>query len=388
MKEKRVGFIGMLAILSIFLLQGGAGNLNPAINSIAQGLEMDPTVVTQVASFPSMFAIIISFIAGRFVGKKIKFRPFLISAILIFGIGGALPLVVSTWPVILFSRACVGIGIGSFFTLAPSLVLSLYDESKKGHVMGIGSAVATAGGVFVQMLSGYLVDISWHLAFGVHFIGIISLILVAIGLPEPDVSDLEEEQTKTKLPLGVYINSTIVMLFMMFSIPIIISVSMIIADRGFGTGLEAGTASSLFTIGGTVLSLLFGVLYKIFKRYTLAVVLLISVIGMGLVYYSTNLMMVFIGMFVMGIGLLITPALMMDNNEMVEEKNIVAASSTIIIFTNIGNFLASYLLIFLTNISKSMQMDYPALFITIILMIILTLGGLIIKMNQKNKAKE
>ncbi|MFA0815412.1 MAG: MFS transporter [Anaerofustis sp.] len=209
MKEKKIGLLGLLAILSVFLLQGGAGNLNPAINGIAQGLKMDPTIVTQIASFPSIFAVVISFIAGRYVGKKIKFKPFLMGAILIFGIGGALPLMLSSWTIIMISRACVGIGIGTFFTLAPSLVISLCDEKRKSHIMGIGTAVATAGGVLVQLLSGYLVDISWNLAFTVHFIGIISLILVAIGLPEPESN--EDTQQKEKC---IYPKKCILMVFL------------------------------------------------------------------------------------------------------------------------------------------------------------------------------
>lgn len=383
MEKKELGFLGLLALLSVFLLQGGAGNLNPAINGIAQGLNMDPTIVTQIASFPSIFAVIISFLAGKYAGKKIKYRTFLIFAILIFGIGGSLPLFFSTWPLILFSRACVGIGIGSFFTLAPALVISLCDESKKSNIMGIGSAVATAGGILVQMISGYLVDINWNLAFAVHFIGFLSLILVAIGLPEPELPEEVQKKDKTNLPKAVYLNSLLVMLFMMFSIPIIISVSTIIVERGFGTGLEAGTASSLFTVGGTVFSLLFGTMYKKFKKYTLAIVFLCTNIGMILVYFSANLFMVFIGMFVIGMGPVSTAALMMDNNVLVEEKDIVTASSSIIIFANIGNFLASYLLMLLTKLTSGFQIDYPAMFITLILMAILTIVAFVIKKNQK-----
>ncbi|MFA0815413.1 MAG: hypothetical protein ACC608_06450 [Anaerofustis sp.] len=99
---------------------------------------------------------------------------------------------------------------------------------------------------------------------------------------------------------------------MMFSIPIIISVSTIIVERGFGTGLEAGTASSLFTVGGTVFSLLFGMMYKKFKKYSIVIVFLITNIGMMLVYFSVNIMMVFIGMFIIGMGPISTPALMVN----------------------------------------------------------------------------
>ncbi|MFA0814320.1 MAG: hypothetical protein ACC608_00865 [Anaerofustis sp.] len=74
---------------------------------------------------------------------------------------------------------------------------------------------------------------------------------------------------------------------------------------------------------------------------------------------------------------------MMDNNALVKESDIVAASSSIIIFANIGNFLASYLLILLTKISQNLQMEYPAMFITLILMVLLTVCSFIVKNRQR-----
>ncbi|MFZ7134301.1 MAG: MFS transporter [Eubacteriales bacterium] len=385
MKEKnQVGLMGMLAIFSVFLLQGGIGNLNPAINAIAEGLGMDPVIVTQVASFPSFFAIIISFIAGRYVGKKIKYKTLLISVILIFGIGGSLPILIQTWPVIMFSRACVGIAVGTFFTLAPALVLKLYEGAKQGNIMGVGNSVATLGGVVVQILSGFLVDISWVLAFAVHLIGIVSLLLVVIFLPEPEEIQQSEnkEKIKVKLPFNVYLNSTITLLFMMLTIPIIISLSIIMADRGIGSGLESGTAMSMFTIGGTVLSLLFGPMYNFFKRFTVVIILLVSAIGMIMVYLASSLIMIFVGMFIIGIGLLITPALMMDNNKIIDPSKIAVASSVVIIFTNVGNFLASYFLILVNKLGANLTMPYPGVFITIILMVAMSVIWFIVRLKQ------
>ncbi|MFZ7121910.1 MAG: MFS transporter [Eubacteriaceae bacterium] len=384
MKQQKVSMLSLLAIFMVFLLQGGGGGLNPAVNGIAEGLNMDPAVVTQVGTFPAIFIVIVSLFAGRYVGDKFKYKTVLLVAIIFYGLGGALPLFIHSWTAVMISRACVGIGVGAFYPLAPALILKLYEGAKQGNMMGIGNAVATAGGIVTQLLSGLLVDINWTYAFGVHLIGIISLVFVAIGLSEPEKEENieKQEKVKIKLPARVYVNNSIILLFMMLSLPLILSLSVIIVDRGFGTGLVAGTAMSMFTIGGTVWSLIFGPLYKTFKRFTTVLVLLVCTLGMVVVYYAANLAMIFVGMFIVGMGLLIVPSLMMDNNKLITPDSITFSSSMVVVFMYIGNFLASYFLIVVGNIASNLNVAYPALFISVLLMAAMTILWFMVRWKQ------
>jgi len=120
---KQLSIVGLMGILLVCLFQGGNTYLSPAIATIASALNMAPGTVAQIGTTPGIFSIISGLLVGRFAGTAVKYKTFLIFGLLITSIGGSCSVLFPLWPVILFSRMCVGFGVGIFFALPPALIM-------------------------------------------------------------------------------------------------------------------------------------------------------------------------------------------------------------------------------------------------------------------------
>jgi predicted MFS family arabinose efflux permease len=340
---KQLTTIGLLGLYFTCLLQGGNAVLGPAVAGIAGNLQILPSVAAQVGTFGALFGIVSSFLAGRFAGK-IKYKTFIVGSLFIFVVGGSIPALVPNWTVILFSRACVGFGTGVFFSLPPAMIMKFYTGESRQKNLGIANAFGSAGGLIMQFIVGILVDIKWNYAFGIFAIGTIALVLVVFGMAEPEDSpDIQGADGAAKagvrLPGSVLLNYVFVLVAMIFAMPALLFISVVVTEKGLGTGVHAGSVAIMFNVAGILLSFAFGFLYKIFKKFLAIVILAAVIAGMIIEYNAASLVMAGAGMFLAGSSLLLVPTLLTDNGKHLTPESITLATSLLVIAVNVANFL-------------------------------------------------
>ncbi|MDR1247946.1 MAG: MFS transporter [Treponema sp.] len=341
---KQLTVVGLLGLYFACLLQGGTAVLGPAVAGIAENLQISPGVAAQVGTFGSLFGIVASFLAGRFAGK-IKYKTFLVGSLLIFVVGGSIPTLIPTWPVILFSRACVGFGVGVFYALPPALIMKFYSGDLQQKKLGMANAFGSAGGLIMQFIVGILVDIKWNYIFSIFTIGVIALVLIALGLTEPEDSLIapsadDKAKAKVKIP-GRAIQNYVLMFFAaLFWMPSLLFVSIVVTEKGLGTGVHAGSVAIMFNVAAILLSFAFSFLYKTFKKFLAVIVLLLVAAGMFIEYNATSLVMAGAGLFLTGAFLLMVPTLLSDNGKHLAPESITFAASLLIIAMNIAGFAA------------------------------------------------
>jgi MFS family permease len=339
---KQLTLIGLFGLYFACLLQGSSAILGPAVSGIAENLQISPSVAAQVGTFGSLFGIIASFLAGRFAGK-IKYKAFMVGSLLIFVVGGCMPVIIPNWPMILFSRACVGLGVGVFYALPPALIMKFYTGELQQKNLGIANAFGSAGGLIMQFIVGILVDIKWNYVFSIFSIGIIALVLIVFGLTEPEdslsaqVVD-DKLKPKAKIPGSVILNYVLMFFGGLFWMPSILFISVVVTERGLGTGVHAGSVAIMFNVAGILLSFAFGFLYKIFKKFLVIIVLLVATAGMFIEYNATSLVMAGTGMFLAGGFLLMIPTLLSDNGKYLTPESIAFATSLLVIALHAANF--------------------------------------------------
>ncbi|MDR1248702.1 MAG: MFS transporter [Treponema sp.] len=353
MKQLRV--IGLFGLYFACLLQGGSVVLGPAVAGIAENLQISPGAAAQVGTFGALFGIIASFLAGRFAGK-IKYKTFLLGSLFIFVVGGSIPALIPNWSVILFSRACVGFGVGVFYALPPALIMKCYAGDLQQKNLGIANAFGSGGGLIMQFVVGILVDIKWNAIFSIFTIGIIAFVLIAAGLAEPEDSPgapVAGSQAKAALKIpGRAIQNYVLMFFAaLFWMPSLLFISIVVAEKGLGAGVHAGSAASMFNVSGILLSFVFGFLYKTFKKFLAIIVLLLVVAGMFIEYNATSLVMAGAGMFLTGAFLLLVPTLLSDNGKYLAPESITFAASLLIIAMNLAIFAAGPFVALMENLS-------------------------------------
>jgi len=355
-QTKHLSVIGLVGLLLVFLLQGSNAILSPAIAAIANALKMAPGTVAQVGTVPALFSVISGLLAGRFAGRVIKYKTFTVWSLLICIVGGSSAAVIPTWPMIMFSRACVGFGVGVFYAIPPVLIMKFYEGDAQRNKLGLANAFASVGGLLMMFTVGVLVDIQWNSVFWINLVGASALVLILMGLQEPEsevtVNQTTGEKEKLKIPLPVVLNFVMIFLTGLFGMNALMFISNVITDRGLGTGVHSGTVAIMFNVSATALSFFFGPLYKIFNKYFAIIIIVLVGIGLVLVYYASSLVMAGAGMFCVGTFLLMIPTLLTDNAQQLSPGSMTFAASFLGVVLNVGNFVLGPYIHATTTIGK------------------------------------
>lgn len=353
-----------IAIMAIFFVSMGVGIVTPAIQNIAEAFSDVPfSTLLLVSTLPTLFMIPATILAGALAGSKVKYRTLAIIGIIIYILGGTAPYFQNDFTSILVSRAFFGIGIGLIFPLGSALILKLYDGQERANMLGLSNMISNIGGIVLQMLGAVLCSMSWQNTFLAHLLPIITLLIVIFMLPEPEKDAPLADGEKTKIPFGVYSTSILTGFCMMLAFPMLLNMSTIIISNGFGNAASAGIVLSMFTGGGMVGGGFFGKTFKISGRFSMAIGIIMLGIGLGVVYYAGSLVHLTIGSFAVGLGLFtIVPAAMMDLGKVVSPAAFAMAAGILMAFLNVGGFISTYYMLFLSNTFGSTDIRFPLFF--------------------------
>ncbi|MDR1950353.1 MAG: MFS transporter [Spirochaetaceae bacterium] len=380
---KAIGFFGFLGLCFVCFLQGGTAGLSPALQGIADGLGMDVNTVGLIQTVPGIFGVISSIIVGKLAGTKIKYKTIMIG-MLVLALIAAIPLVITNWPLMVFSRIILGLSTGVYYALPPMLLMKYFSGDKQRSRLGVANAFASAGGGVMMLVAGLLVVINWKLPFVIFLLPIIPIIFLLIDMPEPAPVPKAEDTTAAKgsSRLGVLIIVNCITGALVFCLGTVAlqAISVVVIGRGLGTGAAAGIAAPFFNIGAVILSTLFAVLYKGLKKFLAPITMLVVAGGLFLLYFATNIIMVGAGMFLVGAELIMIPTLITDNGKLSTPLNAGFATALLMALFNCGGFLTGP---FMIITSKARNMDVPGPFFAGIILVVLAVITLIIRISQK-----
>jgi len=252
-------------------------------------------------NFPALFLIPFSLLSGQLT-LRFKKRHILFAGLIIYFIAGVGSAFVSNFTVFMIFRAFLGIGMGLVTPLSFSLIADLFSGQKRAYLMGISSAVATSSAIVMSLISGWLALYNWRYALGAYGISLLVFFLVLFYLPEPQSSSTQNLK-QARLPLLVYA----VVLFTMFSIVIFNLISNQMAfylkDTNLGDSAESGMAIAFYQGAQFIVALIFDKIYRVFKNNTAMFGLVISVLGFILLFSAGNLWMIFLAVFITGLGI-------------------------------------------------------------------------------------
>ena len=196
------------AILSISLLTIMASSaVSPALPAIKNAFpDVDSTLIKLILTLPSLIIIPFSLMSGWLV-TKIDKKTILftgLSIYLVAGVGGGFANNITT---LLIIRGVLGVGIGLIMPLSTTLIIDLFDASKRAKIMGLQASVNQFGGMLFLAVSGWLACFSWRYAFGVYSLAIVTMVMIAIwlpSLPKSDGKNIEKSKTDAKLHPGIF----------------------------------------------------------------------------------------------------------------------------------------------------------------------------------------
>ncbi|MBQ7895152.1 MAG: MFS transporter [Oscillospiraceae bacterium] len=205
-----------VTILSLSLLTVMAGAaVAPALGVIQEYFkETGQMLVQMIISIPALFIALTNIVFPKLC-RLFKSKTLLMAGLALYVLGGCMAGLFSNIYLVLIFRALVGVGVGIIMPMSTGLLAFYYPADKQDKLMGYSSAMNQMGGVVATLISGVLANISWRASFLVYLMGLISVVLVLIYLPNDKI--VKEDGRKEKGSAGKYLLFILSMFVLMFS---------------------------------------------------------------------------------------------------------------------------------------------------------------------------
>lgn len=172
---------GILSLSLLTVMAGAA--VAPALEVIrAHFSDASRTSVQLIVSMPAVFIVITNLCFNR-LAEKFGSKTLVITGLVLYTAGGCCAGLFDSIGLVLLMRALVGVGVGMIMPLSTGLLTYYFPPEKREGLLGLASAANQLGGVIATLLAGLLAGISWRLSFMVYLMGLISIVLCLIFLP-------------------------------------------------------------------------------------------------------------------------------------------------------------------------------------------------------------
>ena len=298
-----VTLVAILSVSAVVSLPGLA--ISPILDDISHIFPHSTELeVSMLESLPSLMIIPFMLLAGRWSVNKNNIRILVIGTV-IFLLSGIWSMLSTHLVELIVASTIMGIGAGMIIPLSTGLIVQYFTGNQRVRQLGVSSAVNNLTLVVATSVVGYLADISWHLAFVVYLMPLVTLVLIPTisrTKPQPEPQDGAQNR-QTALNIRVIIG----LMFFYFAITylsliVTFNTSYLAAERGLSSE-KSGLIISLFFLAimapGFVLDKIVAWLGKWLNFVSL------MVMGLGLVLMALKhapVSMLWIGAVLAGLG--------------------------------------------------------------------------------------
>ena len=180
----------------------GGAVIAPAIPALADHFSDVPNAQFQARLLLSMHAAAIVLLApllGAYADRLGLKRVF-VSGIVIFGTAGTAGAILPTLPMILASRAIMGIGMAMIMITSVPMIASFYSGREREQAIGWQMAAATLGGAVFSLATGALAEKGWQYPFLAYLIALPLAVATALLVPRAQTHDDATAPTETDSP--------------------------------------------------------------------------------------------------------------------------------------------------------------------------------------------
>lgn len=317
MKQSKTG-----TKIAILLLASCQGSLAIAVTAIETLSGVYPDVaqgtLLLISTLPTLAAILASVCSAAFY-KMLGYKNTGIMAVLMVGLGGAIPLVIPGIAAILISRVILGIGYGISAVLAPTLIgIKLAGDKNQKNFYGYEVAMLGMSGVIFGQIGGILTGINVKMMWALHLVFLLVLVIIIAGLEEPTEQELAVQSAadgakeKHDKAVGNILHAIPSIFFLLIILHFAASsvsmtwysnVSYVTAERGIlNAAAFAGTMMAVYNLGNFVGGLMTGRFSMLTKHYTVIVGITFFAVCYFLTCISGNKLIMLLAAMILGMG--------------------------------------------------------------------------------------
>ena len=291
----------MVAILTLSLLTVMAGAaVAPALGVIQEYFSGESKMMVQlIISMPAVFIAVTNLFFEKLcrICRAKTLTLIGLGMYIVFGCGAGL---FSNISLVLVCRALVGVGVGIIMPMSTGLITYYFPRDKQDVLMGYSSAMNMLGGVVATLIAGALAMISWRMSFLVYLLGVISIIPVALWMPNERIIEAGQQKKST----GVFRNYYPFIVGMFFFFFFFFNYPANFAMESSRLGTVSKAAIPVIMALGDVFGFLGGLAYPKLKkglgRSTKVVAPLMFLVGYLLLQFRSTMPGTLLGSFLIG----------------------------------------------------------------------------------------
>ncbi|RSU09668.1 hypothetical protein CBF27_12330 [Vagococcus acidifermentans] len=287
-----------IAILSVAAVAMANAFISPALAEIAKAFpEVSMTNIQLIMTFAMLGQFPFTLITG-ILGNRINNKILVLLGLISLIIGGILPYFLNKSITFLYiGSAFMGVGQGILLTMLSTIISKYFSGEERSQMFGWQNSFTNGGNMIMALIGGFLASTLWKNVYLATILCIPSLLLVLFWLPS-EKEDSEKTTIKEKGSTIALSAIPVVILMLVFAIgfaTIILNSAMLINDKGLGGADIAGlmvSLSGLVSVGG---GLLYKYVMRISKSFILCVGALCLASGLFIGYFSSQIVIYFIG---------------------------------------------------------------------------------------------
>lgn len=324
--------ISVWTISAIISLPGLA--VSPILGSLTKIFPHATDIeIEMLSSIPSLMIIPFILLSGYLsVGyDKVKI---LVIGLLIYIISGAACIFTKSITMLIVLSTILGIGAGMVIPLSTGFIARLFTGKYRTAQLGISSSIANLTLVFATVLTGWLAQVDWHLPFVVYLLPIITLIMsryldeskqklmkshdpakpvasaktMGVGKDKAQSVANAQNASDLEIPKGknYHIPALIgVMLLYLVAgyaaVTVIFNLPFVILHHKLDSSVT-GTLMSVFFLAITIPGFFMNQLRSLFGRYGVMISMVILGLGLMMIFLSSNVVLIGLGVFLAGFG--------------------------------------------------------------------------------------
>lgn len=256
-------FLEKMSILSLSLMLVSTFAVTPALPQMMDFFSQQGISAGQVeglltiTSFSIMGTLLLNDWLSRFLSER-----FLVSlGLVLMAVGGSMPVLLTSYPLIFLGRIALGLGIGFINARAINLIGQRYEGKEMTAMMGLRSSAEVLGSAALTALVGVLLQWGWQKAFLIYLFAL--LILLLFWLFVPASPQLAKEVQESRPGLDAYhVKLSLSLAFLAYLVIVVntfltIRIPVLVTGTGIGTARQASLILSLMQLMGIVAGVTF-----------------------------------------------------------------------------------------------------------------------------------
>jgi MFS family permease len=295
----------LILLLSSCLSVLGAVLLAPVLPRIEDAFAGTPGVetLTPVAlTVPALVIGLTAMIAGRIV-DRIGRKRLLVGSLIVYAFVGTAPLWLSSLPLIVASRALVGLTEAAIMTCCTTLLADYFHGSARERYFGLQIVYTTLAATLFFALGGALGAQSWRAPFWLYVVSLPLAFLAARYVWQPVRRKQDGPRKLPPLPwrqLTAPIGATLLGGLIFYVL--VVELSFKLDDIDVESTATIGAVSAIGSLGTATGAFLFGRLARFGPKFTVPVAFAVSGIGLLGLAAAPNVPVVVVFAVVTGFG--------------------------------------------------------------------------------------